>query len=514
MKKHWWWLALPLVLIGLLSCKPISLATADLGRHLTNGRLILAEGLRSSVLSTNRYSYTHSEFPVLNHHWLFGVLSYGVFELSGWTGLSLLVTVTVVAAGGLSFAAGRTQASFGSAWLALLLFVPLITDRTEVRPELVSLVFFALFLWLLLRYQAKRLSFRWLLLLLPLQLIWVNTHVFFVLGLAAVAAFTLFATSAQRKPLLLLTLGLTLASLLNPFGWRGLVEPLMIFHTYEYPVAENQSLWFMLVRSSEASYWYFSLVLTLNAGLVLKAVWHLRQNPSSQLSLERGGLYALAGVLTLGGMFMIRLIPFASIALVPVLAVLLKPKRWLSWLRQRLDQTWVWSLGLPLVIIVAIPLLTSGLFLPRPSQFGYGLPNSTNQTVAFLRAHAAGPMFNNYDIGGMLIYTLYPTLPVYTDNRPEAYPAGFFSHDYSDAQENTARWQELLDQYDFQSIIFYWHDATTWAQPFLIERLAEDEWQPVYIDQDVLFLARNSAQNQALLEQFTLPKSMFSGVKQ
>ncbi|PIP87416.1 hypothetical protein COW81_00305, partial [Candidatus Campbellbacteria bacterium CG22_combo_CG10-13_8_21_14_all_36_13] len=47
-----------------------------------------------------------------------------------------------------------------------------------------------------------------------------------------------------------------------------------------------------------------------------------------------------------------------------------------------------------------------------------------------------GNMFNNFDIGGYLIYRLYPDRKVFVDNRPEAYPAEFFEKVYKPMQES------------------------------------------------------------------------------
>ena len=59
----------------------------DLGRHIKLGRMILDT---SSVPDTNLFSYTHKDFPFVNHHWLSEVLFMLIFKLTGNSGLVLV----------------------------------------------------------------------------------------------------------------------------------------------------------------------------------------------------------------------------------------------------------------------------------------------------------------------------------------------------------------------------------------------------------------------------------------
>ena len=101
-----------------------------------------------------------------------------------------------------------------------------------------------------------------------------------------------------------------------------------------------------------------------------------------------------------------------------------------------------------------------------------------------------GPVFNNYDIGGYLIYYLYPRERVFVDNRPEAYPASFFRDEYIPMQESEEAWQKRLAKYNFQAIFFWWRDYTPWAQTFLKKRLEDPEWRQVYLDEYAVIFIR------------------------
>ena len=86
-----------LVCSGLLALHlsvPINLTAVDIGRHIKNGELIL-EG-NGQVLYKNFYSFTYPDYPFINHHRFFGVISYVIFCLSGFKGLSVFYIFLLV----------------------------------------------------------------------------------------------------------------------------------------------------------------------------------------------------------------------------------------------------------------------------------------------------------------------------------------------------------------------------------------------------------------------------------
>ena len=115
-------------------------------------------------------------------------------------------------------------------------------------------------------------------------------------------------------------------------------------------------------------------------------------------------------------------------------------------------------------------------------------------------------MYNAYIY---LIYHLFPLHQIFVDNRPEAYTASFLKDTYVSMQEDETIWKEVDDKYHFNVIYFYRHDITPWAQPFLIRRLQDRNWVPVFVDDYTLILVRRSKKNAKLIQLYTLPKSIF-----
>jgi len=71
-------------------------STADLGRHLKNGEMILSG--THDVFSKNFYSYTNTDYPVLNHHWGSGVIFFCVKKYFGFEGLGFFCLFLTLAA--------------------------------------------------------------------------------------------------------------------------------------------------------------------------------------------------------------------------------------------------------------------------------------------------------------------------------------------------------------------------------------------------------------------------------
>jgi hypothetical protein len=147
--------------------------------------------------------------------------------------------------------------------------------------------------------------------------------------------------------------------------------------------------------------------------------------------------------------------------------------------------------------------------LARPDRWAGLLPGVNGSADFYRVAGLKGPIFNNYDIGGYLIYHLFPIDKPFVDNRPEAYPAKFFKNTYVLAQENELVWQNVAKKNDFQVIYFYIRDITPWAQPFLIKRIQDPGWAPVYADQYAVILAKRGGINQSAIDKYEISKDVF-----
>ena len=77
-------------------------------------------------------------------------------------------------------------------------------------------------------------------------------------------------------------------------------------------------------------------------------------------------------------------------------------------------------------------------------------------------------------------------------------------------QENNNVWQKTDKEYDFKAIYFFWHDITPWAQTFLLSRIDDKSWAPVYTDKEAIIFLKRNEENKNIIAKYELPRSMFS----
>ena len=496
--KPLWWRAVVIGCAGalwvILVAHPMNIYRTDIGRHIKSGEVILQTG---SVPVTNLFSYSAPDYPVPNHHWGAAVLFALVHRWWSFAGLSLLFLIMQGATFLVTFATARRLGGFTAAALLAVAAAPLMASRTEVRPEMFSHFFLAAMIALLVAHAQGRLRPQWLLAIPVMEVLWVNAHIVFPVGVMVAGAFALAALHRwwmeRTDPALqnLLWLGgiacaTTLAMLVNPLGLEGALYPARIVNLlHGYQLFEMQPTSHMLRMFPPAL--TFAAFWTVCAIGVAMA-WQHRYAQRPMLTVALGGLFAIG---TVFGWMALRNLPLAALLLLPAAADAWSSMRPLAWLRAR-------GLGTrSLALLLAIALWfghAPSYWRGAVTSIGVGLfPGSLDAFEAFHRSGMRGPIFNNYDVGGGLIYGLYPEERVFADNRPEAYPPGFLDGAVLGAQRDESIWQKLLAQHRFQSIFFAWRERTPWTVPFLRRRLADGMWAQIYGDENVIVLRRLKA---------------------
>lgn len=492
-----------LVFYGAFLLHKTNLVTADLGRHIKNGETLLQD---FSSIRTNLYSYTEPDFPVITHHWGAGLIFYLLWKAGGFTLVHLFFAASCLMAFSIFLWLAAKHSGLGFAALVSILVIPLLAERTEIRPEVFSYLFVAIFYLVLWLWQEQKISWKWLVILPLFELVWVNTHIYFFLGPLLIVAFLIqnalktdkLATGRSLKIYIILLIATILATLVNPFGFRAVIEPFTILQDYGYRVLENQTVWFVQKMFSFVNTYIFEVVLGL---LIISFILLLRKN-------RRAFSPALA-LLALGASLMgwVQIRNFALFALLALPIISYNFAQAFPRIVGRCKK-----ISLTLLAIIVIIILSGNLtyLFPYWREFGMGLEQGNAEAAEFIQENKiAGPIFNNYDIGSYLIFYLYPKYRVFVDNRPEAYSVSFFQDIYIPMQENNEKWQGRDSRFQFNSIVFSYRDATPWGQAFLVSRIQDDEWVPVYVDQYVLIFIKNSDNNKSIIEKFAIPKSNF-----
>ncbi len=497
-------LAIFLLYIALFYAQQVNFAASDLGRHIRNGELFFAQ---MKPLSTNYYSYTEPEHPAIAHHWGAGVVYYSIWKALGFEALSVFNMLLIVFAVYFLFRAALEYSSYKMALFLSFISVPLLTFRTEIRPEMFSYLFFGLYYYLIALFQNNRISPKKMILIMPvLQALWVNLHIFFIMGLFITGTFWFGSLVNKNRKfrhyslILLLSIAACFAS---PFGVSAFLEPFLIFNNYGYMTAENQPVLFMQGRFPDAGIYYYFELMFLVSSLCLAYALFVRR--SFKKTIPQLIMFIFFSALAWN---VNRAISIFGFFLLPMLAynaqqIADRPNS----IKQKKSNLLI--LGILAAIILSIPF-GNALFNPVNPNTGLGLmPGSNNSADFFKKNSIQGPVFNNYDIGGYLIFHLFPQQRVFTDNRPEAYSASFFQDIYIPMQEKEEAWNNLSKKYGINAIYFYRHDYTPWAQPFLIERIRDPGWAPVYVDDFAIILLKRNQKNQRLISKYELPESVF-----
>lgn len=492
---------------GIMLAQKIDLTTADLGRHIKNGEIWLTADDRHKLLGINFYSFTEPDYPFINHHWGSGVVFFLIVASFGFSALSYFYIVLGIVTFLFFFDIARKMSNVYIASSVSSLLMPIMASRVEVRPEIFTYFFTGLFFWMLWRYHFRKIDYRFLFLLPIGMLVWVNLHVGFFMGIVLVGVFLIFnGTSVINKRLLLILVLSSIAVMLNPNGLTGALYPLNIFRNYGYLIVENQSVRFLesLGHTNGLHFTLFKVVAGLVVFLSFIAIIFTKR---TKFFLA---LFCMVVFTLLMAYSAIRNFPFFGFFAVPFLAMSVHVISRQNAPRIR-EKHW---LAIMAVLIMGCGYRDVSSVQARRLAFGAGLAPGTNASAEFFkRINLTGPIFNNYDIGSYLIYHLFPKERVFVDNRPEAYSTDFFQKVYIPMQQDEKLWQELDRKYNFNVIFFSHRDFTPWGQKFLIDRVQDPDFAPVFVDNyNIIFLKRN-ARNEPIIKKYEMPKDRFSTSK-
>ena len=481
-------------LFALYLCVPINLTAVDIGRHIKNGELILSG--TPALFYRNFYSFTYPDYPFINHHWFFGIISYSIFHLSSFTGLSVFYIFLLLSTYLLAFDSARRYSNFCFSVFLCVTAMILAASRPEIRPEGISVFFTALDFWLLQGFLQRRISGPVVLTAIPIiHVIWVNTHIFFFMGPALAGLFfwqmKLGGEGKERCGILWRVLLISvLASLINPSGLWGMLTPLNGFKKFGYDLAENQNVFFMIHRFGDSIVYKYFLAA---AGIIITGmVICLRREAVKAMPMVLLGVF-----ITLAAFRAVRLfLPFGFL-FIPLAAYYYAPYV------KKTAVVFLFGIagGAGLIILC---------LWAKPAYPRIGLSPGVNASADFYKQSGLqGPIFSNYDIGGYLIYHLQGREKVFVDNRQEAFPPDFFQKVYIPMQEDASFWHQQEAKYGFNVIYFYRHDLTPWGQQFLVASLGDPKWAPVFVDDYAIIFARRGSIDQGVIDRFELPKSIF-----
>jgi tetratricopeptide (TPR) repeat protein len=498
-----------LLFYGFLAVHKIDLVTGDAGLHLQNGEMVLQGNF--DVLTKNLYSYSEPNYRYINDHWLSGVIFLLIYKISGFGGMILFTAVILLLTFFLIFWIAKKRSDF---WLATFFSIPailILSERTDARPEIFSYLFVALFIYLLfdLEEHPEHKRIFWL---IPIQLLWVNLHIFFIVGFALVGGFLIEKIILNYKNLkdgllvrkLLLLLGLLiLVSFINPNGARGVLYPLNRYNEQSVHVNEVQPILSYLQSKPVED---ISIIIFIPLALLLVTSFFFgfkrAKKPIFYLLASMGATYI--------GFSIVRTLPFFGLIFLPAISenfsgVFIKLKEWLKQKPPKTESFLRKALIFSLIILFPFLLFWGAKWKTSSDGFGLGLTPRANDAAAFFKAqNLKGPIFNDMAIGNYLIYSLYPQEKVFFDNRHADSYSPEFLKEYKTMLTEEEAWQKALEKYNFNTIFFYHYDEVFNARQFLSRRMHDSSWVLVYVDNNNAILLRNNTKNKEIINQFQI----------
>lgn len=405
----------------------------------------------------------------LTFEWLAQLVFFWVYRIGGFAGIvafrALLLSACCALVGWVAWlrCGGFYRALAASFAAASVLAIYFTNDRSY------------LFTFLFLAATLAILESRKRLWLLPcIALIWANAHGGFFLQWIAVGAYCAEAAwlryrgrpQAGERALWLTLGGCLLASAVNPNGYRVL-QVLGYFRGsfLQSKLLEWQApiLWPLTA---------FSALLFAGAAALLWA--RKRARPVDWLLFAA---FAAAGLTAQRNIF---LVAFWA----PVILVSYIP----------------WKRAVPAMAHYAAAILGLGVLgvcLMRGSAFQFRAAEWRFPAGAadfLLTHHVSGPMFNTYELGGYLIWRLWPQERVFIDGRALSesvfndYARILYNHSNADGKPTA---QELLDRYGIQTIVMNGFEYSEGIAYNLMLSLSGDQtkWKLVYNDpQAVVFM--------------------------
>jgi len=504
----------------------------DIWLHLKTGEYIVQH---KTVPLGDIFSSTVSNKGWIDHSWLVQVIFYLVFHFGGADNLIFLSALVVTFA----FLFLFFSTYKGREYLTLsigILFITILASklRFNIRPENFSVLFFSLYIFIL-KKQARK---NWVFLLPLIQLIWANSHGFFIVGPLMVGVFIL-AQELKRAKLLpwewskvdlldansyrnlkAVFLLVCLVSFINPYGYKGALYPLwVIFNTlgkssifYKYiiellPTARyfkavsayylliilSLSVFLLNLRRIDVVYLMFWLILLgisfrVNRNVIFFNFFAFLITTEGLInSLDIKKFNFIENLFGKGTRLLLYLLKFAIIALL------------IYWVATK-----NYSILLKRYYIFEENRTKSALL----GITAKGYPERAADFI--LEKDLPGNIFNQFNHGSYLIYRLFPKKKVFIDGRTELYGEPFFKDYEKILTVDKDTINNIFNKYDINTVLLSEIVADGDLPRYLFD---SPDWALVYFDENSLIFLKNTPQNKMLINRLKVDLKKFKSQK-
>ncbi len=482
-------LVIVVTFVGLFAMALRVSTDSDTWWHLRAGTWMIEQ---RQILTVDPFSLTRMGSPWVYPGWLAQVVMAALYGWLGYAGLNLLTAGMVT----LAFACLWRALEGPELWRAAVVLLAGATSAVywSARPHILSFALAAAFLVILEHWRTEGGRRLWA--LPPLMALWANLHGGFAIGLLLIGLYWLAEAielvlpvalgsarwsaqwAAQRGRMAVLTVVavLTAAAVgLNPAGPVMLLYP---FKTVSIGVLRDyiqewQSPDFHRPEVQPFLWLLFCTMLALAFS---------RRRPHAAEVL---GVLAFAYLGFLAG----RNIAIFALAAAPVLArhghAALAPIASRVGTGRQVPEQLARRINLVLLFLVLVG---------AAAKAAVPLSNSHNErllaqqapmaAIAWIRAYQpAGPLFNSYNWGGLVVWALYPDYPSFVDGRTDLFDQDLLTA-YLAAWRAAPGWQDTLERWQIRMALLE-------PEAPLVLALRTAGWEVAYADDQAVILLRS-----------------------
>ncbi len=500
----------------------------DLWLHLKVGEFIIQNGF---VPSVDVLSCSIQGSHWVNHEWLFQVITYLIYKTGGADGLISMQAFVVVATFILLLFLGYNKDRQLGTVFGLLLVLLVYQGRFTIRPDIFSLLFFAVYIYVLSLHIDKRWS---IYALLFVQIVWTNMHGFFFFGPLIVLVGIIGETIKRTVPLPYewnksgrltnnefgrlrwLFLIVALGCLMNPLTVHGALYPLKVL----FQISGSSKIFFSHIQELQKpiewgsifsnQYMFYKLLILLSG---LSFVFNRRKLDIGVLmfwmiflffsltALRNMIFFAFAAYLV----FIVNTINISLFDLLPVKFSDKKFQHLTSAILKIILILWMVQFGDDISFNSYFDFDT----YERKSEFGgISKRNYAYKAVDFLvENNVKGNFFNDFNSGAYLIGRAYPNIKVFIDGRTEVYGPEFFNKYRKIWDEgDVPLFEELESEYDFTGVFL--NSVYRFVPDKLCKYLyGREDWKIVYFGFDAVVFLKDVPLNQEIINKYAIDLS-------